>query len=799
MSTRKECLKLSDFRKAIKTLEFDKITDLLSGCAHTEGAKIMAKQLVPETDIVRVKRMQDETAAAKYLIAKKNFPPFGAVRDIGDAVERAAKSSTLSPSELLDIAGVLRTSRSLLDYIENDPADETPIDGIFRRLIPNRFLEEKIFRSLPVEDFVADEASPALADLRRRIRHAQSSVRETLQKYISGSYSKYLQESIVTVRNGRFVIPVRAEYKNEIKGLIHDTSSTGATVFIEPYGVVEANNDLRELEGKEKQEIERVLSALSAECAQFGDTIRLNYGNITLLAFIFAKAELAIKLSACAPDITNKKLISLEKARHPLLDKNTVVPITVSLGTEYDMLVITGPNTGGKTVSLKTIGLFALMAQSGLQLPCSRAETGVFSEILADIGDEQSIEQSLSTFSAHMVNILDILGSITESSLVLFDELGAGTDPVEGAALAISVLEEIRSYHALCAATTHYSELKEYAVNTERVTNAGCEFDIETLKPTYRLIIGAPGRSNAFAISEKLGLPKRILQRAENFVSSENRRLEDVISGLDKQRIELDRMRAELEEEKKNFAEYEKEKRDYIEELSDRTYRDAQNLRQQAARMIESAKASSAFVFDKLDRLQKQKTSEQTRTQLEEARDEIRRTLRKSENEMVSASRADAEEYTPDRPFKAGDEVIIYSIGKRGVLLKSPDKDGNVTVRAGIMTTKTTVDNLRHVKDEAPRPKKSGAVTKALAKKHFRAEVDLRGMTGDEAWSVVDKYIDDAVIAGVYTVTLIHGKGTGALRAALWRFLKADKRIADFRAGMYGEGDYGVTVVEIKH
>lgn len=792
-------IKMSEFRKSLKTLEFDKITDMLADCAHTEGAKLLAKQLTPEADIVRIKRMQGETAAAKYLINKKTPPSFGAVKDIGDAIEKAAKKSTLTPSELLDIGGVLRTSRLLLNYIENDPADETSIDNIFRRLIPQRFIEEKIFRALPVEDFVADEASPALADLRRKIRRAQSNVRETLQRYVSGSYSKYLQENIVTVRNGRFVIPVRAEFKNEIKGLVHDTSSTGATVFIEPYGVVDANNELRELESKEKREVERVLSELSAECALHGETIRLNYMNITLLAFIFAKAELALKLCACEPAITDKKLISLVKARHPLLDSGTVVPITVSLGTDYDTLVITGPNTGGKTVSLKTIGLFALMAQSGLQLPCESAEVGVFTEILADIGDEQSIEQSLSTFSAHMVNILGILNSITADSLVLFDELGAGTDPVEGAAIAISVLEEVRSYHALCAATTHYSELKEYALNKERVTNAGCEFDIETLRPTYRLIIGTPGRSNAFAISEKLGLPKRVLKRAERFISTENRRLEDVISGLDKQRIELDRMRAELEEEKLSFAEYEKEKRKYIEELSEHANRDTQKLRDQAARMIESAKASSAFVFDKLDKLQKQKDSERSKSQLEEARNEIRRTLRVSENNMVSGSRLEAEEYTPDRPFKAGDEVIIYSIGKRGVVLKAPDKDGNVTVRAGIMTTKTKTDNLRHVKDDAPKAKKSGAVTRTLAKSTFHPEVDLRGMTGDEAWFVVDKYIDDAMIAGVYSVTLIHGKGTGALRTALWRFLKADRRVSDFRAGIYGEGDYGVTVVEIKH
>ncbi len=790
---------MSHFKKSLKTLEFSKIQSLLAECAVTEGAKQMAHLLSPESDIVRVRKLQEETAAAKYLITQKTMPSFGAVTDISDSIERAAKKATLTPAELLDIANVLRVSRQLINYIETDPAEETVIDVIFRRLTPNRFLEEKIFRALPVEDFVADEASPALGDIRRKLRHAQSNVRDTLQKYISGAYSKYLQENIVTVRNGRYVVPVKAEYKNEIRGLIHDTSSTGATVFVEPYAVVEANNELRELQSKEKREIDRILFTLSSDCALYGETIRLNYFNITTLAFIFAKADFAFKINACRPNITEEKVIALDKARHPLLDAKTVVPITVRLGYDYDTLVITGPNTGGKTVSLKTIGLFALMAQSGFQLPCETAEVGVFSEILADIGDEQSIEQSLSTFSAHMVNILNILGKISTDSLVLFDELGAGTDPVEGAAIAISVLEEVRSYRALCAATTHYSELKEYAVNCERVINAGCEFDVETLKPTYRLIIGTPGRSNAFAISERLGMPKRIIERAEKFISSENRRLEDVISGLDKQRTELEKMQSELDLERKEFAEYRREKEKYIEELSERTQRDTQNLREQASRMMESAKASANFIFDKLDRLQKQKDAELSRAKLNEAREEIRESIRSSEGKFIEGRKKANSEYKPSRPFKAGDEVLIFSVNKKGIILKAPDKDGNVTVRAGIITTQTTVDNLRLIEEPAEKkPKVKGAVTKMLAPNTFKAEIDLRGMTGDEAWFVVDKYIDDAMIAHVNSVTLIHGKGTGALRTALWRLLKTDSRIASFRPGAYGEGDYGVTVVEIK-
>ena len=793
---------MADFKKAIKTLEFDKIREMLADCAPTAGAKELARRLMPESDAVRVKRALAQTSAARYLTTKKAPPPFGAVKDIGDSLERAVKKSVLTPAELLDIAALLRTARLLLDYIENDPADETVIDVIFRRLTANRFLEEKIFRAFPVEDIVADEASPELADIRRKIRNAQTSVRETLQRYVTGSYAKYLQESIVTVRNGRFVIPVKTEYKNEIKGLVHDTSSTGATVFIEPYAVFEANNALRELQSKEAREIERILTSLSADCALYSETLSLNYMNITNLAFIFAKAELAARLSAIEPKITDKRVISLNKARHPLLDPKTAVPITVSLGGEYDTMVITGPNTGGKTVSLKTIGLFAMMAQSGLWLPCETAEVCIFSEILADIGDEQSIEQSLSTFSSHMVNIISIIDRVSSESLVLMDELGAGTDPVEGAAIAISVLEEIRSYGALCAATTHYSELKEYALNKDGVINAGCEFDVETLRPTYRLIIGTPGRSNAFAISEKLGISKSIIERAERFISSENRRVEDVIASLDKQRIELENQKEALEKRIAEFNDFEKERRSYLTELSDRTYRDTQNLREQAARMIESARASSVFVFDKLERLQKQTDAERTRASLEEARSEIRRTLRSSEDELVSGDRQDPEPYVPDRPFKVGDEVIIFSINKRAVVTKAPDKDGKVTVRAGAITTTTTADNLRLVSEKqikAEKSKKKGAITRTLAQKTFKAEIDLRGMTGDEAWFAVDKYLDDALMAGVKSVTLVHGKGTGALRTALWKYLKADKRVAEFRAGMYGEGDYGVTVVEVKH
>ncbi len=792
---------MSHFKKALKTLEFNKVTDMLAACAATEGAKLLARDLTPEADIVRVKRLQAETSAARYLMAKKGIPSFCAVKDVADSIEKASKHATLSTSELVEIGNVLRTSRAVLDYITEGQADETVIDEIFRRLTPNRFLEEKIFRSIPTEDYVADEASPALADLRRKVRSAQAAVRNTLTKYISGSYSKYLQENIVTVKNGRYVVPVKVEYKNEIKGLIHDTSATGATVFVEPYAVVEANNELRELQSKETREIERILAALSAECATYGSQINLNYMNLTLLAFIFAKAEFASRIDASEPTINENHFYSLKKARHPLLDPKTVVPISVSLGKDFDTLVITGPNTGGKTVTLKTLGLFALMAQSGLALPCESADICVFDGILADIGDEQSIEQSLSTFSSHMTNILGVLKKVDRDSLVLFDELGSGTDPIEGAAIAISVLEEIRSYGALCAATTHYSELKEYALNTAGVTNAGCEFDVETLKPTYRLIIGTPGRSNAFAISERIGIPKKVIERAEHFISAENRRLEDVIASLDKQRIELDRQKAELDEELSKFKHYELSRRRELEQLSERTHRDTQNLREQATRMIESARATSVFVFDKLERLQKQSEKALTKAELEKARGEIRGNIRATEGNLISSAQTESEDYVLPRPIKVGDEVRVVGIDKTGTVLKAPDKDGYVSVRMGIVTTKVELEKLRLIEKSGKKPQKksSGAVTKTIASKPFKTEIDLRGMTGDEAWFAVDKYIDDAYMAGFFTVTLVHGKGTGALKQALWTALKKEPRVASFRTGMYGEGDGGVTIIEIKH
>lgn len=796
---------MANFDKAIKTLEFDKIQNMLADCAATDGAREEAIRLMPERDGERIKKLLLQTDDAKKLASIKGAPSFYGVLDIIGAVERAEKGAVLTPKELLNIAVVLRTSRSLLDYINVDKRADYSLDEIFERLTPNRFLEDKITRALPAEDLIADEASPELSEIRRKIRNTNNRIKDTLQKYVTGgSYAKYLQENIVTMRNGRYVIPVKAEYKNEIKGLVHDTSASGATMFIEPVAVIEANNDLRELELKEKREIERILAALSVECAEYADNLRLNYYNITKLAFIFAKAELSFRMNAARPIINSDRRVELHGARHPLLDKNTVVPIDISLGVDFDTLVITGPNTGGKTVSLKTLGLFALMTQAGLHIPASDSSTiCVFDDVLADIGDEQSIEQSLSTFSSHMVNIVKILEVLNDNCLVLLDELGAGTDPVEGAALAVSILERIRAERALCAATTHYAELKTYALDTERVMNAACEFDISTLKPTYRLIIGAPGKSNAFAITQRLGLDPEVISRAEKLVSSGNRRFEDVIEKLEASRIEMEHQREEAEKNRREYEQYRADAERKLNAKIARTEKELQNSQAKAMQLLEGAKASSDYVFAKLDELQKQKDNENFADTLERARDDLRKRLRSAKDAVNPVNEITNDDYVLPRALKRGDEVLMVNINKNGVLLDEPDKNGDVTVQAGIIKTKTNVSNLRLIETknkmtDNQKKQQAAANYRVVVQKNFKPELDLRGLTGDDAWFMTDKYLDEAQVAGIKSVTLIHGKGTGALRNALWKYLKSDSRVEEFRIGAYGEGDLGVTVVTVK-
>lgn len=793
--------------KNLFTLEFDKVREMLASCAATEGAKQAALTLVPTVrcDREEVAARLTRTTDARRLIDFKGHPSFGMVKDVEGACERAEKGATLSTRELLDIGNVLKTSRSLLDYIRTNKPFDTSLDDIFERLFVFRPVEDRIFRSIISEEMIADEASQMLADIRRKLRIESNRIKETLQKYIAGgSYSKFLQENIVTMRNGRYVVPVRAEHKNEIKGMIHDTSASGSTIFVEPAAVVDANNEIRILETKEQHEIDRILAELSAEVATIAYSVRLDYQNITELAFIFACGTLSERMQAIAPRLSEGRRVHLVRARHPLIDKDAVVPIDITLGGEYDTLIITGPNTGGKTVSLKTLGLFALMTQAGLHIPVEeQSEICLFDKILVDIGDEQSIEQSLSTFSSHMVNIVSILREVGSRSLVLFDELGGGTDPVEGAALAVSIIESVRARGALCAATTHYSELKAYALDTEGVCNASCEFDVETLKPTYKLIIGAPGKSNAFAISLKLGVPRAIVERAQNYVSAENRHFEDVIRKLEESRVEMEKRREETEAMK---AEYERYKRD-SEAIIARRLKDADNelerARNKAASMVESAKASSEYIFEQLDKLQKQRESQNLGSELERTRREVRQYIRSNDDKYNPVDEKKNENYVLPRKLRKGDSVLIVNIGKQGVVLEEPDATGNVQVQAGIIKTRTKLKNLRLIEeastftDKNDRKSNVGEIRKQVSRDCVD-EINLRGMTGDEAWLAVDKYLDEALLTGYHTVRLIHGKGTGALKNALWQYLKGDRRIKNFRLGRYGEGDGGVTVVELK-
>lgn len=797
---------MSDFTKAINTLEYNKILEMLASCCHTEGAAAEAMKLRPTSDAERVKTLLAQTTDAKKLASIKGSPSFGTVKDVNPSLERADKGAILTTRELLDIADVLRTARALIDYINTDKKYETALDEIFDRLSVNRSLEEKIYRTIIAEDMIADEASPELSDIRRKKRNASNRIKDILQKYVSGEYTKYLQDNIITQRAGRYVVPVKSEYRSEIKGLTHDISASGATLFIEPMAVVEANNELRELEGREKHEIERILSELSAACADASGVISLNYYNITSLAFIFGRAELSFRLDAASPVISEKKFaVELYHARHPLLDAKTVVPVNIRLGGEFDTLVITGPNTGGKTVSLKTLGLLSMMCQSGLHIPADDTSVmPVFCDILADIGDEQSIEQSLSTFSAHMTNIVSILGECGEGSLVLFDELGAGTDPIEGAALAEAVLEDVRKKGALCAATTHYAELKEYALNTEGVSNACCEFDVETLRPTYKLIIGTPGRSNAFAISERLGLPQNVVERAQQLISTDSRRFEDTIDKLEAARIEMEANRDEARKLRRDAEQLKTETERSVKEKNASAEKELDKSRAKAAQLIESARVSSDFIFGQLAELKKARDSGRYSDSLESAREDIRRRLRESGDEINPVHEKIAEDYVPPRPYKKGDSVLIVNVNQNGVLLEDPDTGGEVTVQAGIIKMKTNTRNLMLTEGEkstitdADRKTAPVETYRRTVRSDFTNELDLRGKNGEEAYLSIDKYLDEAKLINLNTVRLVHGKGTGALRKAVWEYLRTDNRVKTYRIGQYGEGDSGVTVVELK-
>ncbi len=794
------------FESAVRALEFDKIRERLARFAPTEGSKALARALMPTTSAMMVKNTLAETDTAYTALAAKGMPPFGGVTDILDSLDRADRGAAITLPELLAVARVLSATRALKEYNAYAHGEEpTVLDDYFHRLVPQKPLEDEINNAVLGPETLADTASDELYNIRRKMRAAESRVRENLQKYVTGgTYAKYLQENIITMRDGRYVIPVKLEYKNEIKGLVHDTSASGSTLFIEPMSVVEANNELRVLEGREKDEIERIIALLSAKVAAVAGGIKADYEIITDLAFIFAKAQLSFSYNGMCPKISDCREISLISARHPLLAKETVVPVTVSLGKDFDTLIITGPNTGGKTVTLKTLGLFALMTQAGLHIPANEGSVMcIFDEILADIGDEQSIEQSLSTFSSHMVKIVNIIERVTDRSLVLFDELGAGTDPIEGAALAMAIIENMREKHALVAATTHYVELKSFAMDTEGVCNASCEFDVETLRPTYKLIIGTPGKSNAFAISGKLGLPESILARAERFVSGEDKRFERVIDKLESERMKMEKSRTEADilltemTAKKSETDAEAEKK-----LAE-AQKELEKAREQARRMVEAAKATSEFIFAELEKAKKQKEKENLAETLEETRKAIRAHLKDNTDEIDPVFKTEMGDYTLPRELRVGDGVIVVDLNKKGEVTSAPDKKGNVMVRVGNATMKMNSSRLmlidgKTVVCKEKEKKKTISLYQERAVTSFAPQLDLRGKYGDEACEMVDKYIDDALRVGVKTIRIVHGKGTGVLRRRVTEYLKNDTRVLSVRIGEWGEGDTGVSIAELR-
>lgn len=791
-------------QRDIRSLELSKILELLASETACEDAAGAARQLEPAQTLSEANALLLETDDAFRLIAKFGTPPFGGLRNVKGALNRAAAGGVLSMRELLDIAATLHVFRSVSAWREHCEGIVTSLDDRFRMIAPNRYLESKITESILSEDEMADSASPALAAIRRKKRAAGERVRQQLDKLIhSASYKKSLQEPIVTQRDGRFVVPVKAANRADVPGLVHDTSSTGATVFVEPMGVVEANNEIKVLESKEKEEIDRILAGLSAEAGGFCDSISLGYDTAVELNVVFAKANLAYRMKASLPALNEEGVIELEKARHPLLDPKTAVPVDISLGGEFDTLVITGPNTGGKTVALKTIGLLTLMAMCGLMVPAADgSRLSVFQTVLADIGDEQSIEQSLSTFSAHMTNIIRILGEAGQRSLVLLDELGAGTDPVEGAALAISILERLRGCGAHIAATTHYAELKAFALDTPGVENGSCEFDVSTLRPTYRLLIGVPGRSNAFAISERLGIELEIVSRARELVTAENRRFEDVVDALEQRRQEYEKIAEAASLEKRRAEEALRRAEESREKLRASAEAELDRAKRKAQDLLDSARRQSNELLAELEKMKKDMTGETAAALLQKARAEAKKGLRSLEDSANPVEAGSNDGYRLPRPLRAGDTVLLVDINKQGTVLREPDSSGSVTVQAGIIKTRVPLKNLRLLEGGktggSAKPRTvSGRLEKKTAAR-AATEFDMRGMNAEEGILELDRFIDSSVMMGIEQVTIIHGKGTGVLRTAVHQFLRKNPSVRSFRLGVYGEGESGVTIAELK-
>ena len=786
------------FEKSIRTLELPRVLELLAEQAVSAEAKARCRRLRPETEPEEVLRLLDQTDAARQMMGLRGSPSFSGVKPVAEALDRADRGGSLNPHELLTIADLLTAARRCKEYFNADAAEKTAIDHLFLSLHGNRFLEEKIKRCLPDEDTVADAASSELADIRRHMRSAQAKSRQILQRVISSpSYAKILQETIITQRDGRFVVPVKAEHKGDLPGLVHDISSTGATLFVEPMGVVQANNEYIELQAKEQKEIERILAELSAEAAAHREDIQWDYDALVHLDVIFARGQLSYKMEAARPEVRRDGVIYLRKARHPLLDPKQAVPIDIQLGDTFDTLVITGPNTGGKTVTLKTLGLLTLMTQCGLHIPVGdRSVISVYERVLADIGDEQSIE----TFSAHMVNIVSILQEADRRSLILFDELGAGTDPVEGAALAIAIIQRVG---ARAAATTHYAELKTFAMTTAGVENASCEFDVETLRPTYRLLIGIPGKSNAFAISQRLGLPADVIEDAKAQMSGESVRFEDVLTQLEAKRQALEKKELEAERLYRQREEDARKAREFREQMERAKDNARSRGEAEAKRIVRDARAAADQVFQELSDMRKAQAKADRALNDNEARAALRRKLNEAEDAISKHDARQEPIPKPSRPIREGDLVEIPGVRTPAEVV-SVGKDGTLQLKAGVLKMKAKANEVRLIEDDerAARKKNPSVSIRQNADRALRAsasrELDIRGLETLEAESVVENFLSAAVMGHLDTVTIIHGKGTGALRKAVHAVLRRSKAVKDFRLGVYGEGESGVTVVTLK-
>ena len=787
------------YEKSLLKLELDKVLEQLAESAGSEIGKETCRNLRPVSDLEDVQLLLDQTTAASDLCTRKGNPSFSGVADVSASLERADRGGSLQPVELLRIAGVLRCARNIKSYCDEEEK-ATVLDPLFRSLTPNKYLEDRISGAILSEEEIADNASPALSDIRRHMRIQAGKIKDGLQKIISSpAYAKYLRDPIITIRGGRYVVPVKSEHKGDVPGLVHDVSATGSTYFVEPMSAVNANNALRELELKEKKEIERILAELSSEAAAHREDISLNVKLLVQLDVIFAKAKLGYRMRAWAPLMNDKGIVELRNARHPLIDPKAVVPISLHLGRDFDSMIITGPNTGGKTVTLKTIGLLTLMAECGLHIPAGDgSKLSTFDAILADIGDEQSIAQSLSTFSSHMRTIVDVVAQCDDRTLVLFDELGAGTDPAEGAALATAIIEFCRKMGSRVVATTHYAELKLYAMRTKGVINASCEFDVETLRPTYKLLIGIPGKSNAFAISRKLGLSEVILKEADDLVDKSDKDFEDVLSQLEAQRQQMEAARHEAERLKAETERIKRQSEEYSAQLQKEKDKAMESARKEAQQIIEEARRTANAASDELKALRKQLHDSADASNINQRQAEIRRSLNEAESKL-RASKIEEKRPEPKRGVLVGDTVEILKLGTKASVI-AINKDGTYQLQAGIMKMTVKPDEVYLLENENPykqkgRPQHSGREMKLEA---HSPEVDLRGMDTVEAVCALSLYLDSAIRANLKQVRIIHGKGTGAVRAAVHQELRHCKFVKTFRLGVYGEGEDGVTIAEFR-